>query len=38
MITVKEKMLCKVCSKNDAVIYCDGCDIPLCRDCRKFDL
>jgi len=29
---------CSFCGKNDSVIYCDGCGIPLCKDCRKFDL
>ena len=38
MIIVKEKMLCNVCGKSDAVIYCDGCDSPLCQECRKFDM
>ena len=38
MIIVKEKILCKVCGKNDAVIYCDGCNIPLCHDCKIFDM
>jgi len=38
MIDVKEKILCKVCDKNEAVIYWDGCGSPLCQDCRKFDM
>jgi len=38
MIVIKGKMKCKVCGKNDAVIYCDGCESPLCLKCRKFDM
>jgi hypothetical protein len=38
MIIVKGKMPCKICGKRDAVIYCDGCESPLCQDCRKFDM
>jgi hypothetical protein len=30
--------VCKICQKKQAVILCDGCDIGLCQDCRKFDL
>jgi hypothetical protein len=30
--------VCSVCGKKASVIYCDGCNIPLCPDCRKFDL
>jgi hypothetical protein len=29
---------CKACGKIPAVIFCDGCQIPLCKDCRIFDL
>lgn len=29
---------CRCCGKLPAVIYCDGCDIPLCVSCRDFDL
>ncbi len=29
---------CAVCGNVPAVIFCDGCHIPLCRECRKFDL
>ncbi|MBN2539756.1 MAG: hypothetical protein JXB09_06885 [Deltaproteobacteria bacterium] len=29
---------CSICGKVPAVIFCDGCRIPLCKDCRKFDL
>lgn len=29
---------CRVCGKGRAIIICDGCDKPLCRACRKFDM
>lgn len=29
---------CRSCGKNRSVIYCDGCGMPLCGECRKFDL
>lgn len=29
---------CRVCGTIPSVIYCDGCEIPLCRSCRKFDM
>jgi hypothetical protein len=29
---------CRVCGKKEAIILCDGCEIGLCKDCRKFDL
>ncbi|MCD6569152.1 MAG: hypothetical protein J7L53_00425 [Deltaproteobacteria bacterium] len=38
MIIVNDKKICEVCKKNNAVILCDGCGIPLCKDCRSFDL
>lgn len=30
--------VCRVCGKVPSVIYCDGCDKPLCRSCRRFDM
>lgn len=38
MRVVKEHIRCNVCGKNDAVVYCDGCEKPLCKDCRIFDM
>ena len=32
------KEMCRVCGENKSVIYCDACEIPLCVDCREFDL
>ncbi len=32
------KDLCGACKTKSSVILCDGCAIPLCADCRKFDL
>ena len=29
---------CAICGKHEAVVYCDGCDKPLCEDCRLFDI
>lgn len=30
--------ICQVCGKVPSIIYCDGCEKPLCRACRKFDM
>ena len=38
IIVTDEGTSCTLCGKIPAVIYCDGCHIPLCTDCRKFDL
>ena len=38
MLIVKDKKLCESCGEKDAIVYCDGCDRPVCEDCRKFDL
>ena len=32
------KEICQVCGKVPSIIYCDYCDKPLCRSCRKFDM
>lgn len=32
------KELCVICNNKLSVIYCDGCEKPLCKDCRTFDL
>lgn len=29
---------CAICGRNGAVVYCDGCDRPLCKECRVFDI
>lgn len=38
MIITDGKEICKMCKQLQSVIYCDGCGIPLCRECRSFDL
>jgi len=39
MITVvTDTQKCGACNKNDAVMLCTGCGIPLCRSCYHFDL
>ena len=30
--------ICQVCGKVPSIIYCDSCEKPLCRSCRKFDM
>jgi hypothetical protein len=30
--------ICQVCGKVPSIIYCDYCEKPLCRSCRKFDM
>ena len=30
--------ICQVCGKVPSIIYCDSCEKPLCRTCRKFDM
>lgn len=32
------KELCRICGAAPAVVFCDGCEKPLCEKCRKFDL
>ena len=32
------KILCGVCGVSPSVVYCDGCEIPICDNCRKLDL
>jgi len=29
---------CGVCMERASVVYCDGCEKPLCTACRTFDL
>ncbi len=38
MITVTENRICGVCGLNEAVVICNGCGKPLCRECRIFDI
>ncbi|MBN2284556.1 MAG: hypothetical protein JXO48_11760 [Deltaproteobacteria bacterium] len=38
MIIVEGLEICGSCGNREAVIYCDGCGIPLCKNCRTFDL
>jgi len=38
VIIVKGEEECTVCGKGNAVVYCNGCGIPLCEDCRIFDM
>jgi hypothetical protein len=39
MFNVKDSSTaCACCGKIPAVSLCDGCQIPLCADCRKLDL
>ncbi|MCX7816162.1 MAG: hypothetical protein N2317_01450 [Syntrophales bacterium] len=37
-VVKEEKMGCGFCKAHEAIIYCDGCEIPLCEKCRDFDL
>jgi len=39
MVIVSEgEVTCGVCGKRNAVVYCNGCGIPLCENCRNFDM
>ncbi|MCP3926128.1 MAG: hypothetical protein GY714_26485 [Desulfobacterales bacterium] len=38
MIITDGKEICEFCKRLKSVIYCDGCNIPLCKECRIFDL
>jgi hypothetical protein len=29
---------CAICGTGASVVYCDGCDKPLCEECRIFDI
>ncbi|HEU19332.1 MAG TPA: hypothetical protein ENO00_08170 [Deltaproteobacteria bacterium] len=35
---VTDLRLCEVCRTGSAIVYCTGCGIPLCRQCRRFDM
>ena len=36
-IRLAQGVTCTLCGK-EAVVLCDGCDKPLCKDCRVFDI
>lgn len=38
MIVVDKTEICRVCKSEKAVVLCDGCEMPICRDCQKIDL
>lgn len=38
MIVTDGSQLCKKCGLKPSVVLCDGCGMPLCVDCRKFDM
>jgi hypothetical protein len=38
MIVTDGKEICQRCRRKPSVVLCDGCSIPLCVDCRKFDM
>ena len=38
MNIVREKQICGVCKTRDAIVFCDGCEIPLCKECQIIDL
>ena len=38
MIVTDGRLTCARCGKNPSVVLCDGCGIPLCEQCRRFDL
>jgi hypothetical protein len=38
VIVVEGKETCGACGKRNAVVYCNGCGIPLCESCRNFDM
>lgn len=38
MKIVKGTATCGVCKTGEAVVYCDGCEQPLCEACRIFDI
>jgi hypothetical protein len=38
MIVTDGKQICQKCGQNPSVVLCDGCAIPLCVSCRKFDM
>jgi hypothetical protein len=38
MIITDGSQVCQRCFRKPSVVLCDGCEIPLCEDCRKFDM
>ena len=38
MIVTDGNQICERCHQKPSVVLCDGCETPLCVDCRKFDM
>jgi hypothetical protein len=38
MIVIDDGKMCDICGMQTAIILCDGCGKPLCKECRHFDL
>jgi hypothetical protein len=38
MIVTDGTQICSGCRQKPSVILCDGCSMPLCIDCRTFDM
>lgn len=35
---VTDMRQCDLCADGSAIVYCNGCRTPLCRECRRFDM
>ncbi|MCK9230477.1 MAG: B-box zinc finger protein [Syntrophales bacterium] len=33
-----EGIICEDCRKEEAVVFCSGCEKAICRECRIFDI
>ena len=38
MIQITQGRVCEVCNQQEAVVVCNGCGKPLCKECRIFDI
>jgi len=38
MIIASGDEICGMCGKRQAVVICNGCEVPLCKECQMFEM